>query len=111
MRALSTLVAILAVGVGVAGQQADLSALRPNSDAPMPVATFTNVELQDALKLIAEGRGLHVEFAPEVNARRKIGSFTLTNIEPVAAIKLILKVADVSAIVVDETTLRVVPKP
>lgn len=45
-----------------------------------------------------------------MDVHRQLHSFTLTNAKVVEAIRLILEVANVSAVVVDETTLRILPK-
>jgi type II secretory pathway component GspD/PulD (secretin) len=110
MRALSTLVLMWVLSLGVSGQQADLSKLRPTRDDPASVMRFQSANLRDVLTSIAESHGMRVEFSPEVNAEKKIGNFALTHATAVKAIEIVLRMADVSAVVVDETTLRIVPK-
>lgn len=63
MRIVSTLFIVLALATGALAQGPDLSKLRPTDDM-IPVARFQNVDLRDALHLIAETHGLRVEFAP-----------------------------------------------
>ena len=109
MRLTSTFIAMVALATGVLAQERDLSKLRPTRDNRMSVR-FVDSELRDVLGLIAETHGLRVEFAPEVNPRTRIISLTLKGVTPITAIDMVLKQANVSAVVVDETTLRVVPK-
>jgi hypothetical protein len=111
MRGLFTVLALIVLGVSLAAQKPDLSRLRPTPDEPIPAMRFVNADLRDVLNLIAEGRGLKIEFAPDVAARTKIGSFALNNAKTIQAIALVLEVAHVDAVVVNETTLRVVSKP
>jgi type II secretory pathway component GspD/PulD (secretin) len=109
MKAIATVTAVLALSTGLFAQEPDLSKLRPTRDNRITVR-FVDSELRDVLGLIAETHGLRVEFAPEVNPRTKIISLTLKGVTPITAIDMVLKQANVSAVVVDETTLRVVPK-
>jgi len=110
LRILSTMLVVLGLSVGVLAQEPDLSKLRPTRDGHISVR-FVDSELRDVLGLIAETHGLRVEFAPDVNPRTRITSLTLKDATPTIAIGIVLKQANVSAVVVDETTLRIVPKP
>ena len=110
MRILPTMIAVVSLVAGVGAQGTDLSKLRPTSDT-IPVARFHSAALQDVLRLIADAHGLRVEFAPDVDVHQQVHNVILTNAKVTDALRLILDAAQVSAVVVNETTLRVVRKP
>ena len=110
MRIFTTTIVALTLSVSLFAQGPDLSKLRPTEDM-IPVARFQNAELQDVLHLIADSHGLRIEFAPGVDVHHQIPVFTLQNVKVADAIQLILDAVNVNAVVVDETTLRILPKP